>query len=141
MKWISYGINLILTWSISCAICKTERETTFPITDIKLYVLVVTLSTKSNTKLSQKLKPGFKHTIYWNNYQSRFNKGPNLKEFLVLTLIKSSVSTISYFFSISLRPVYLASLVHVLCVTFQTYHDIRKLFILDWKSFFFSTSI
>ena len=33
---------------------------TFAITDTKLYVPVVTLSTQGNTKLLQQLKPGFK---------------------------------------------------------------------------------
>ena len=42
----------------------------FAITDTKLYVPVVTLSTQDNAKLLQQLKPGFKRTINWNKYQS-----------------------------------------------------------------------
>ena len=44
---------------------------TFAVTDPKLYVLVVTLSTQDNTKLLWPLKLEFKRTINWNKYQSR----------------------------------------------------------------------
>ena len=42
---------------------------TFTITDTKLYVSVVILSTQDNGKLLQQLKSGFKRTINWNKYQ------------------------------------------------------------------------
>ena len=42
---------------------------TFTITDTKLSVPVVTLSTQDNAKLLKQLKSGFKRTIYWNKYQ------------------------------------------------------------------------
>ena len=42
---------------------------TFSITDAKVYVPVVTLSTKDHNKLWEQLKTGFKRTIKWNlNY-------------------------------------------------------------------------
>ena len=41
----------------------------FQITDTKLYVPVVTLSTKDDNFLEQ-LKSGFKRTIKWNKYRS-----------------------------------------------------------------------
>ena len=44
------------------------QEPTFTITDIKLYVPVVTLSTPDNAKLLQQLKLAFKRTINWNKY-------------------------------------------------------------------------
>ena len=44
--------------------------TKFKITDTKLYIHVVTLLTKDNTKLLQQLKSGFKRTINWNKYQT-----------------------------------------------------------------------
>ena len=40
-----------------------DQGATFSITDTKLYVLVVTLSTQDNAKLLEKLKTGFKGTI------------------------------------------------------------------------------
>ena len=46
------------------------KVTTFAITDTKLYVPVVTLSTQDNAKLLQQLKSDFKRKINWNKYQS-----------------------------------------------------------------------
>ena len=40
-------------------------------TDIKLYVPVVTLLTRNNVKLLKQLKSSFKKTVNWNNYQSK----------------------------------------------------------------------
>ena len=47
------------------------QEPTFTITDTKLCVPVVTLSTQDNARLLQQLKSGFKRTINWNKYQSK----------------------------------------------------------------------
>ena len=47
---------------------------TFKITDTKLYVPVVTLSSKDDRKLLQQLKTGFKRTIKWNKYWSEMSK-------------------------------------------------------------------
>ena len=41
------------------------------IKDTKLYVPVVTLSTKNEKKLLEQLKSGFKRTIKWNKYRSQ----------------------------------------------------------------------
>ena len=41
---------------------------TFAITETKLYVPVVTLSTQDNAKLLQQLKSAFKRTISWNQH-------------------------------------------------------------------------
>ena len=49
------------------------EDATFQISDIKLYVPVVTLSKENNIKLSGKLKYGFKKTIKWNKYRSQMN--------------------------------------------------------------------
>ena len=46
-------------------------KSTFAITDTKLYLPVVTLSTQDNAKLLQQLKSGFKRTINWNKYQPK----------------------------------------------------------------------
>ena len=47
------------------------QEPTFTITDTKLYVPVVTLSTQDNAKLLQQLKSSVKRTINWNNYKPK----------------------------------------------------------------------
>ena len=59
MPLINCEVNLILTWSKDCVITNSTGEGKFAITETKLYVLVVTLSTKDNEKLLQQLKSGF----------------------------------------------------------------------------------
>ena len=71
MPLINCEVNLILTWSSSCVITDSNGAGTFEITDTKLYVPVVTLSTKENAKLLQQLKSGFKRVINWNKYLSK----------------------------------------------------------------------
>ena len=51
MPLIKCEVNLILTWSSTCVITNSTGAGTFEITDTKLYVPVVTLSTQENTKL------------------------------------------------------------------------------------------
>ena len=70
MPLINCEVNLILTWSKDCVISSATGETKFAITETKLYVPVVTLSTQDNAKLLQQLKSGFKRTINWNKYES-----------------------------------------------------------------------
>ena len=53
MLLINCEINLILTWSSTCVITTSAGTGRFKITDTKLYVPVVTLSTQDNTKLFQ----------------------------------------------------------------------------------------
>ena len=55
--------NLILTWSSTCVITNSTGDETFEITDTKLYVPVVALSTQDNSKLLQQLKFGFKRVF------------------------------------------------------------------------------
>ena len=46
-------------------------DTTFKITNTKLYVPIVTLSSKDNVKLVKLLEEGFKRPVYWNEYQTK----------------------------------------------------------------------
>ena len=74
MPLINCEISLILTWSANCVIVFTNvanQNATFAITDTKLYVPVVTLSTQDNAKLLQQLKSGFKRVVNWNKYLSK----------------------------------------------------------------------
>ena len=87
MPLINCEINLTLTWSWSenCVITRMEKRVitaaegdnpavfddsptgaTFKITDTKLYVPVVTLSTQDYNKLLEQSKTGFKMTVKWN---------------------------------------------------------------------------
>ena len=59
MPLINCEINLILTWSANCVMIFTNaanQGATFAITDAKLYVPIVTLSTQDNATLLQQLK-------------------------------------------------------------------------------------
>ena len=71
MPLINCEVNLILTWSSTCVITNSTGAGTFEKTDTKLYVPVVTLSTKENANLLQQLKSGFKRVINWNKYLSK----------------------------------------------------------------------
>ena len=84
MPLINCEVNLILTWSSTCVIASVivaNQAATFEITDTKLYVPAVTLSTQENTKFLQQLKSGFKRVINWNKYLSKpelLAQNPNL---------------------------------------------------------------
>ena len=74
-------VNLILTWSSTCIITDSNGAGTSEITDTKLYVSKVTLSTRENAKFLQQLNSGFKRVINWNKYLSKpelLAQNPNL---------------------------------------------------------------
>ena len=74
MPLINCEVNLILACSSACVLIATvnpNQNATFAITDSKIYVPVVTLSTQENTKFLQQLKSGFKRVIKWNKYLSK----------------------------------------------------------------------
>ena len=52
-----------------CLIIGNGTDEKFAITDTKLYVPVVTLTTENNAKLSKLLNEGFKRSVYWNKYK------------------------------------------------------------------------
>ena len=81
MPLINSEVNLILTWSSASVITNSTGAGTSEKTDTKLYVPVVTLSTKENAKLLQQLKSGFKRIINRNKYLSKpelLRRNPNL---------------------------------------------------------------
>ena len=49
MPLINCEVDLILTWSSTCVIANSKGAETFEITDTKLYVPIVTLSTQDNS--------------------------------------------------------------------------------------------
>ena len=87
---INYEVSLTLVWSENCVLTdlitqaavaaqgnnparpaiNAPRNATFKITDTKLCVPVVTVSTTNNKKLLEQLWAGFERTIKWNNYRS-----------------------------------------------------------------------
>ena len=109
MPLINCEINLILIWSENCVLkSKATREAapdanravaaidnltnaTFQITDTKMYVPVVTLSTENEKRLLEQLRTGFKRTIKWNKYRSEMTnqtKTNHLNHLIDPTFIK-----------------------------------------------------
>ena len=74
MPLINCEVNLIFTCSKDCVVINSAGAGNFTITETKLYVPVVTLSTEYNAKLLQKLKSDFKRAINWNKYESGVKK-------------------------------------------------------------------
>ena len=78
---INCKINLEVNWNNDCVMYgadtyaggynANDRDTTFQITSTKLYVPVVTLSTKDNVNLTKQLDEGFKRSVCWNEYKSK----------------------------------------------------------------------
>ena len=59
----------------------SPTKATFQITDTKLYVPVVTLSTENNKKLLEQLKSGFTRTVKWTKYRSQMTIQNNNNNF------------------------------------------------------------
>ena len=73
MPLINRKIHLELNWSKDC-VMSTIADATFEITNTKLQVPIVTLSSKDNVKLVKLLEKGFKRPVYWNEYQTKIQK-------------------------------------------------------------------
>ena len=74
MRLINWEISLHLKRPNDCFLVDgtaASQKLEFKITDTKIYVLVVTLSTQNNVKLLKQLESGFERTINWNKYQSK----------------------------------------------------------------------
>ena len=78
MPLINCEVSLILTWSENCVITSIEKKergkintggdtsptnATFKITDTKLCVPVITLSSENDKTILEQLRTGFKRTI------------------------------------------------------------------------------
>ena len=70
MPLIICKIHLELNWSKDCVMSNIANKI-FKITNTKLYIPIVTLSSKDNVKLMKLLEEGFKRAIYWNEYQTK----------------------------------------------------------------------
>ena len=74
MPLINCKVELSLSWDPNCVLSNLVGNSTFTITDAKLYVPVVTLSIEDNAKLSKLLSEGFKRSVYWKKYKIITNK-------------------------------------------------------------------
>ena len=78
-----------------------DQGATFSITDAKLYVPVVTLSTYDNAKLLEQLKSGFKRTNTRKKYQS--NVSAERQNQYLDYLINPSVQGVNQLFVLSFK--------------------------------------
>ena len=111
MALINCEVSLTLTWSENSILTDITTQTaraaqgdnparsatgapanaTFKITETKLHVSVVTLSTENDKRLLKKLRTRFKRTIKWNKYRSEMTdqtQNNNLNYFIDPTFTK-----------------------------------------------------
>ena len=59
----------------------------FAITDVKLHVPIVTLSTNDSANLTKQLNEGLKRSVYWNSYETKpaklIKKGKTFTNYLM----------------------------------------------------------
>ena len=86
MSLMNCKIHLELNWVKNCVMSSAVGVTTFKITNTKLYIPIVTLSSKHNAKLVTLLEDGFNRPVYWNEYQTKIEtrnlNNCNLQDFL-----------------------------------------------------------
>ena len=101
LRWIE---NCVLTSAaVDANVNNTGADSpTFKITDAKVYVPIVTLSTEDNAKLSKLLGEGFKRDIYWNKYKIidniEVNIARNNEEKYIRKLLDSSYQGVKWLF-------------------------------------------
>ena len=91
MPLINCKSHLELNWSKNCIASNISGNTTFKITNTKLYVPIITLSSKDNVKLAKQLNRGFERSVYWNEYKTKRESKNLMKilhEFLLILLFK-----------------------------------------------------
>ena len=99
MPLINRKNHLELNWNNNCVMYgadtyaggdnANDREITLQITSTRLYVPVVTLSTKENVNLAKQLDEGFKRSVYWNEYNT-------ILKMIIKMLKETVIENISY---------------------------------------------
>ena len=74
MPLINCKVHLELNWIEECILSNARGSAKFEITDAKLHVPIVTLSTKDSLNLTKQLSEGFRRSAYWNSYQTKPEK-------------------------------------------------------------------
>ena len=102
MPLINYKVYLELNWIEDCILSSARSSPKFAITDGKLHVPIVTLSTKDSENLAKQLNEGFKRSVYWNSYETKpskvIEKGKNLYELLhALFQVVKRLFVLAYF--------------------------------------------
>ena len=74
MPSIHCKVFLELNWIEDCILPSAGNTRKFEITDAKLHVPIVTLSTKDSGNLAKQLSKGFKRSVYWSCYETKPGK-------------------------------------------------------------------
>ena len=74
MLLMNCKVYLELNLIEDCILSIAEDSAKFAITDAKLHVPIVTLSTKDSANLAKQLNEGFKRSVYWNSYETKAAK-------------------------------------------------------------------
>ena len=86
MPLINCKVYLELNWIEDCILSSARNSAKFEITDAKLHVPIVTLSTKDVANFTKQLSKGFKRSVYWNSFKTKpakvIEKGKNLYQLL-----------------------------------------------------------
>ena len=86
MPLINCRFYLELNQIEECILSSAGNTAQFEITDAKLPVAIVSLSTKDSANFTKHLNEGFKRSVYWNNYETRpaniIEHGKNIYELL-----------------------------------------------------------
>ena len=108
MPLINCKVELSLKWIENCVLTTAEiganadatgaDSATLEVTDVRLYVPVVTLSAEDNVKLVKQLNEGFKRPVYWNKYKVIDNKVVENAEKHIRELLDSSYQGVKRLF-------------------------------------------
>ena len=71
MPLINCKIYVELNWIEDFILSSAGDTAKFAITDTKLHVPIVSLSTKESANLANQLNEGFKRFVYWNSYETK----------------------------------------------------------------------
>ena len=86
MPLINCKVHLELNWIEDCILSSAGDSAKFEITDAKLHVPIVTLSTKDSANLTKQLNKGLERSAYWNSYEIKpaqvIEKGKSIYELL-----------------------------------------------------------
>ena len=74
MPLINCKVYLELYWTEDCILSSDGDSANFAITDAKLHVPIVMLSTIDSANLARQLNEGFKRSVYWNSYETKPGK-------------------------------------------------------------------
>ena len=74
MSFINCKVYLELNWNEDCILSSAGNTAKYAITDTKLHVPIVTLSTKDSANLAKQLNNRFERPVYWNSYETKPTK-------------------------------------------------------------------